>query len=213
MAWWDHEELKSPEMRSDRYITAFPSGYSPEQVAAAQRRLDMVNHAYDDQDHEPPMRSIPRMTAPRPELEELVKQASSYVMTDAERYAQQRSWALGEYMLAHPEVTRDAAIQTVDDALAAAGIQKPQGQAWRGLFKLIEEMGELSQVLGKLGPFPYGNHPDGGPVLQQRLEEELADVQAAIIYFREQNKLSHLPERCDAKLDKFRQWGLTGVPI
>lgn len=27
MAWWDHEELKAPENRSDRYILAFPSEY------------------------------------------------------------------------------------------------------------------------------------------------------------------------------------------
>lgn len=27
MAWWDHEELKSPEDRSDRYKAAFPEEY------------------------------------------------------------------------------------------------------------------------------------------------------------------------------------------
>ncbi len=41
MAWWDHEELKDPRYRSDRYITAFPSEYKPREViAAAKRRLE-----------------------------------------------------------------------------------------------------------------------------------------------------------------------------
>lgn len=40
MAWWDHEELKEPRFRSDRYITSFPSEYTEAEVKAAQRRLD-----------------------------------------------------------------------------------------------------------------------------------------------------------------------------
>lgn len=39
MAWWDHEELKSPADRSDRYIVSFPDEYTAEEVAAAQIRL------------------------------------------------------------------------------------------------------------------------------------------------------------------------------
>lgn len=38
MAWWDHEELKPREYRSDRYIIAFPSEYSTEEVVAAIKR-------------------------------------------------------------------------------------------------------------------------------------------------------------------------------
>ena len=37
MAWWDHEDLKSHEYKSDRYRLTFPSEFTPEQVAEARR--------------------------------------------------------------------------------------------------------------------------------------------------------------------------------
>jgi NTP pyrophosphatase (non-canonical NTP hydrolase) len=50
----------------------------------------------------------------------------------------------------------------------------------KGLAKLIEECGELIQVAGKkLAYYSTENHPDGGPPLKQRLEDEIADVMAA----------------------------------
>lgn len=82
---------------------------------------------------------------------------------------------------------------------------------WQGIHKLTEECGELLQVLGKLGPFPSGNHPDGGDHLSLRLQEEMADVEAAIAYMREMAGLSAMEERRRIKLDKFRKWGLTGI--
>lgn len=86
--------------------------------------------------------------------------------------------------------------------------------AWRGIFKLQEELGELGQVLGKLGPFPSGDHPDGGPPLRQRLEDEIADVAAAISYFAHHGGLDadRMADRCDRKLALFEKWGLTGIP-
>lgn len=41
MAWWDHEELKAPDDRSDKYKTTFPSEYTKEEeeVDAAYARL------------------------------------------------------------------------------------------------------------------------------------------------------------------------------
>jgi hypothetical protein len=39
MAWWDHEELKAPADRSDRYVLAFPSEYSAERVIEAIRHI------------------------------------------------------------------------------------------------------------------------------------------------------------------------------
>ena len=36
-------------------------------------------------------------------------------------------------------------------------------QVWRGIHKLHEEMGELAQVLGKLGPYPGGIPADQEP--------------------------------------------------
>lgn len=42
MAWWDHEELKSKDSRSDRYILAFPNEYTFEEVQAAGKREDIL---------------------------------------------------------------------------------------------------------------------------------------------------------------------------
>ena len=112
---------------------------------------------------------------PDQELLSLIERLKDHVMTPGERHAQRRSWVIGELMLTHPEMTRDEAAQLVDQTIADV--------QWRGIHKLTEEIGELGQVIGKLGEFPSGNHPDGGPQLRQRLEEELADVEAAILYF------------------------------
>ena len=89
------------------------------------------------------------------------------------------------------------------------------GQVWRGLFKTQEEMGELGQVLGKLGPYPYGNHPDGGYNLEIRATMEIADVYASLDYLVATNDLDMraIMERRAAKLALFRQWVLTGIPV
>lgn len=42
MAWWDHEELKAPENRSDRYKVTFPEEFSSREVAEAQARLIII---------------------------------------------------------------------------------------------------------------------------------------------------------------------------
>lgn len=84
---------------------------------------------------------------------------------------------------------------------------------YRGFFKLQEEMGELNQALGKLGPFPHGRHPDGGKDLRKRVEDELADVSAAITYFASKNGLTVSHDRQVMKLRMFEEWGLTGIPM
>lgn len=48
-----------------------------------------------------------------------------------------------------------------------------------GLTKLVEECGELVQVAAKLIAYPDGKHPDSRGDLNERLEEEIADVMAA----------------------------------
>lgn len=40
MAWWDHEELKSPQNRSDRYKVAFPGEYTQQEVDEARKRQE-----------------------------------------------------------------------------------------------------------------------------------------------------------------------------
>lgn len=42
MAWWDHEELKSPEHRSDNYKLAFPDEYTAQEVQDARDRVNGV---------------------------------------------------------------------------------------------------------------------------------------------------------------------------
>lgn len=84
---------------------------------------------------------------------------------------------------------------------------------WKGLYKLVEECGEVLQIAGKLGPFPNGSHPDGKGDMKERLEDELADLAAAMHYVSEENGLDaqRISERAQMKLDQFREWGLTGV--
>ena len=83
-------------------------------------------------------------------------------------------------------------------------------ERWFGIHKLVEEMGELLQVIGKLGEYPEGDHPDGAGDLTVRLREELTDVKAAIAYFEERNQIPEDRNRFLSKLSKFRKWGLAG---
>lgn len=88
---------------------------------------------------------------------------------------------------------------------------KKQKQQWRGIFKLVEEMSELSVELAKLGPFPDGNHPGRSHNLRETVQEEVADVRAALNYFVRVNKLKISETRTRDKRDKFNKWGLTGI--
>lgn len=76
----------------------------------------------------------------------------------------------------------------------------------RGLSKLTEETGELLQLLGKLNVFPSGVHPDGKGQLYDRIAEELADVEAAILFFKSENHIFINPQRVANKLAKFQAW-------
>lgn len=70
----------------------------------------------------------------------------------------------------------------------------------RGLAKLIEECGELMQVAGKrLAYYTIDKHPDGGPPLTTRLEDEIADVIAACQFVAEQHGLDM--DRIHARAD------------
>lgn len=78
-----------------------------------------------------------------------------------------------------------------------------------GLAKLIEECGELIQVAGKrLAYYRTDAHPDGGPPLPTRLEDEIADVMAACYFVDELHVLDsdRIRERAMKKLALFRQW-------
>jgi len=78
-------------------------------------------------------------------------------------------------------------------------------KVYPGLGKLVEEAGEVLQVIGKLmGTYGAEQHWDGTN-LRTRLEEELADLMAANLFVTEVNKLS-VSDRLIKKLDLFRKW-------
>lgn len=87
---------------------------------------------------------------------------------------------------------------------------------WPGISKLVEEAGETLQACGKLmGTGGQEQHWDGSN-LHARLEDELADLTAAILFVREMNALDgeRFDERVQKKLERFRRWhelGLTNL--
>lgn len=79
-----------------------------------------------------------------------------------------------------------------------------------GRSKLTEECGEVLQVVGKLNSYPSGKHPDGGPNLYERLEDELADLSAAIEFVTTTHGLDRdrMSERQAMKLERFKHWSI-----
>lgn len=78
-----------------------------------------------------------------------------------------------------------------------------------GLAKLLEELGELSQVAAKkLAYFHTDEHPDGAGSLKERMEAEMGDVMGAIDFVTITMGLNgHAIARraCD-KLNTFQRW-------
>lgn len=86
-------------------------------------------------------------------------------------------------------------------------------ERFAGFFKVVEECGELLTVMGKLGPFPSGDHPDGAGHLYPRIQDELADVRAATKYFARHGgfNVAAIDAREANKVSRFEGWGLTGL--
>lgn len=87
-------------------------------------------------------------------------------------------------------------------------------KVWPGTSKLIEEMGELQQVLGKLlGSHGEIAHYDGSN-LRERLIEEIADLRAALTFFEDNNftveEESQRVLRSRQKLVLFNKWQKEG---
>lgn len=80
---------------------------------------------------------------------------------------------------------------------------------WPGTSKLIEEMGELHQVLGKLIA-TAGDTDHWSGDLRQKLIEEIGDTTAAIAFFCEMNMTAvedlSIRERQAEKLRLFHRW-------
>lgn len=75
-----------------------------------------------------------------------------------------------------------------------------------GAAKIVEEAGEVMQLIGKLMAFPNGDYPDGTDVLAE-LTDELGDLKAAIDYFCEHAEIENkVATRRHAKIMRFRGW-------
>jgi NTP pyrophosphatase (non-canonical NTP hydrolase) len=78
----------------------------------------------------------------------------------------------------------------------------------RGLNKLMEECGELTQIAAKKAAYPDAQvHPDGQNI-NVRLEEEIADVIAAANFVMQKFNLNcaAVHHRSELKLLKFQAW-------
>lgn len=78
-----------------------------------------------------------------------------------------------------------------------------------GFSKLIEEQGETLTELGKImGAQSMEEHWDGKGRLKTRLENEIADLEAAIKFVRKHNDLDYrkIEKRILKKFDKFERW-------
>lgn len=82
-------------------------------------------------------------------------------------------------------------------------------RTWPGLAKLAEECGELVEVIGKL--IATGGAVDhwSGRDLRHDLEDEMADVRAALAFMWENNPdldVSRMAERVQHKVELFDRW-------
>lgn len=80
--------------------------------------------------------------------------------------------------------------------------------ALTGIPKLIEECGELQQVLGKrLAYWTQDIHPDGGVPLNVRMADEMGDVMAAIWFVAQRwGLMADVDERARQKYVQFSEW-------
>jgi hypothetical protein len=81
---------------------------------------------------------------------------------------------------------------------------------WPGTSKVIEEMGELGQVLGKLIGLGGGTEHWDGTDLRERLVEEIGDVIAALKFWQAKNLLPAeriaVGQRSSEKVHLFQTW-------
>jgi hypothetical protein len=114
------------------------------------------------------------------------------------------------YTPSHPKAVPPAARGTSNSGDFSIG-----SKVWPGTSKLIEEMGELQQVLGKLIAIAGATDHWSGD-LRKMLVEELGDVSAAVRFFARMNltteELTFVAIRSDNKLAKYDEWQLDPKP-
>jgi NTP pyrophosphatase (non-canonical NTP hydrolase) len=81
------------------------------------------------------------------------------------------------------------------------------GDRWQGMAKVMEEAGELIQVMAKIQG--RGGHLDETP-LMDKLIEEMGDLYAALSFFEAQNFTKRQSQAVDfraiQKANKFADW-------
>lgn len=79
---------------------------------------------------------------------------------------------------------------------------------WPGIAKLAEECGELVQVIGKLIATSGRTDHWSGRDLRIDLEDEMADVRAALAFVWANNDLdkSRMADRVNYKVNLFEEW-------
>lgn len=107
-------------------------------------------------------------------------------------------------------LAKDVSLAVRGDPLAeGSGDFSIGSSVWPGTSKLLEESGELIQVLGKLMAI-HGKTEHWSGDLRLKIVEELADVAAAHAFFMEMNltgeEVLALGERVEKKRLLFRQW-------
>lgn len=85
---------------------------------------------------------------------------------------------------------------------------------WPGISKLIEELGEVAQVAGKLIATDGHDVHWEGTNLRERMQEEIADLIAACTFVIEKNGLDSkfIADRVAHKLDLFQHWHANPEP-
>lgn len=104
----------------------------------------------------------------------------------------------------------EARIRDLESQLASQSKFTLGSQQWPGVSKVVEEAGELLQVLGKLIGTGGATHYFDGADLKQRLEEEGADIVAALATLFELNTdrldFDKIESRASRKVDVFKLW-------
>lgn len=101
---------------------------------------------------------------------------------------------------------------TTAEAVRRATTQ--QDEKWRGICKLVEESGEVLQLVGKIMAYPEGEHPDGKGDLKARIQDEVADLTAALDYFSHHNLDEEVVGwRAGAKREMFERWVMSGLRL
>lgn len=89
-------------------------------------------------------------------------------------------------------------------------------KVWPGLAKVVEEQGELAQVLGKIMGSDGRDVYWDGQNLRAMAMEEIADLEASLAFFKSENfsrgERDTIADRKMRKVSKFHYWHAQAQP-